>query len=135
MPLKRRILGLTSYFRSAQEKLLPKYDAEKDLVAITQNLKGAYFIVTSPSSPFKTLKELIDYAKLNPDKISFASYGVGSAAHLAFALIEDGTGTKALHVPYKNSALPDVISGVVSVTTEPNGSIIPFIQAGHRVDA
>ena len=108
-----------------------QYDAEKDLVAITQNLKGAYFIVTSPSSPFKTLKELIDYAKLNPDKISFASYGVGSAAHLAFALIEDGTGTKALHVPYKNSALPDVISGVVSVTTEPNGSIIPFIQAGQ----
>ncbi len=108
-----------------------QYDADKDLVAITQNLKGAYFIVTSPNSPFKTLKELIDFAKSNPDKVSFASYGVGSAAHLAFALIEERTGAQALHVPYKNSALPDVISGVVTVTTEPNGSIIPFIQAGQ----
>jgi tripartite-type tricarboxylate transporter receptor subunit TctC len=107
------------------------YDAEKDMMPITQNLKGAYFIVTSVNSPFKTLKELIEFAKSNPGKVSFASYGVGSAAHLAFSLIEDSAGVQALHVPYKLSALPDVMSGVVTVTTEPNGSIIPLIQSGQ----
>lgn len=107
------------------------YDAEKDFVPITQNLKGAYFVVTSVNSPYKTMRELISFAKANPDKVSFASYGVGSAAHLAFALIEERAGLQALHVPYRLSALPDVMSGVVTVTTEPNGSIIPFIQSGQ----
>jgi tripartite-type tricarboxylate transporter receptor subunit TctC len=77
------------------------------------------------------LKELIEFAKSNPGKVSFASYGVGSAAHLAFSMIEDSAGVQALHVPYKLSAVPDVMSGVVTVTTEPNGSIIPFIQSGQ----
>lgn len=107
------------------------YDAEKDFVPITQNLKGAYFVVTSMNSPHKTMRELITFAKENPDKVSYASYGVGSAAHLAFALIEERAGLQALHVPYRLSALPDVMSGVVTVTTEPNGSIIPFIQSGQ----
>jgi tripartite-type tricarboxylate transporter receptor subunit TctC len=107
------------------------YDAEKDFVPLTQNLKGAYFVVTSVNSPYKTMTELITFAKANPKKISFASYGVGSAAHLAFALIEERASLEALHVPYRLSAVPDVISGVVTVTTEPNGSIIPFIQSGQ----
>lgn len=107
------------------------YDAEKDFVPLTQNLKGAYFIVTSVNSPYKTMRDLITFAKGNPDKISFASYGIGSAAHLAFALIEEQAGLQALHVPYRLSAVPDVMSGVVTVTTEPNGSIIPLIQSGQ----
>jgi tripartite-type tricarboxylate transporter receptor subunit TctC len=107
------------------------YDAEKGFVPITQNLKGAYFVVTSVNAPHKTMRELMTFAKANPDKVSYASYGVGSAAHLAFALIEEQAGLQALHVPYRLSALPDVMSGVVTVTTEPNGSIIPFIQSGR----
>lgn len=107
------------------------YDAERDMVPVTQNLKGAYFILTSPNSPVKSIKDLIDQAKLAPDKLSYASYGVGSAAHLALAMIEERAGIRALHVPYKLSAVPDVISGVVTVTTEPNGSAIPFIQSGQ----
>ena len=107
------------------------YDADKDMVPVTQTLKGAYFILTGPNSPVRSIKDLIDQAKATPDKLSYASYGVGSAAHLAMAMIEERAGIRALHVPYKNSAVPDVISGVVTVTTEPNGSAIPFIQSGQ----
>lgn len=107
------------------------YDAERDMVAVTQTLKGAYFIVTGPNSPLKSIKDFIEAARANPDKLSYASYGVGSAAHLALALIEEKAGVRALHVPYKLSAIPDVISGVVAVSTEPNGSAIPMIQSGQ----
>lgn len=107
------------------------YDADKDMIPVTQTLKGAYFILTGPNSPIRSIKDLVDQAKGTPDKLSYASYGVGSAAHLALALIEERAGVRALHVPYKNSAVPDVISGVVTVTTEPNGSAIPFIQSGQ----
>jgi tripartite-type tricarboxylate transporter receptor subunit TctC len=107
------------------------YDAQRDLVPLTQTLTGAYFIVTAPNSPLKSIKDLIDSARANPEKISYASYGVGSAAHLALALLEEKAGIRALHVPYKLSALPDVISGVVGLSTEPNGSVIPLIQRGQ----
>jgi tripartite-type tricarboxylate transporter receptor subunit TctC len=107
------------------------YDAQKDLVPLTQTLTGAYFIITSPNSPLKSIKDLIDSARANPERISYASYGVGSAAHLALALLEDKAGIRALHVPYKLSAIPDVISGVVGLSTEPNGTAIPFIQRGQ----
>ena len=107
------------------------YDAERDMVPVTQTLKGAYFILTAPNSPIKSMKDFIEQAKAMPDKYSYASYGVGSAAHLALAMIEERAGIRALHVPYKLSAVPDVISGVVTVTTEPNGSAIPFIQSGQ----
>ena len=107
------------------------YEAQKDLVPVSQTLTGAYFIVTSPNSPLKSIKDLIDSSRANPESVSYASYGVGSAAHLALALLEDKAGIRALHVPYKLSAIPDVISGVVSLSTEPNGSIIPLIQKGQ----
>jgi tripartite-type tricarboxylate transporter receptor subunit TctC len=107
------------------------YDAQKDLVPLTQTLTGAYFIITAPNSPLKSIKDLIDSARANPERISYASYGVGSAAHLALALLEEKAGIRALHVPYKLSAIPDVISGVVGLSTEPNGSVIPFIQRGQ----
>ena len=107
------------------------YDAERDMVPVTQTLKGAYFIVTGPNSALRSINDLIESARANPEKVSYASYGIGSAAHLALSLIEEKAGVRALHVPYKLSAIPDVISGVVAVSTEPNGSAIPLIQSGQ----
>ncbi len=65
------------------------YDAERDLVPVTQTLKGAYFIVTGPNSPLRSIKDLIESARAAPEKVSYASYGVGSTAHLAHSLIEE----------------------------------------------
>lgn len=107
------------------------YDAERDMLPVMQTLKGAYFIVTGPNSSLKSIKDLIDGARATPEKLSYASYGVGSAAHLALAMIEEKAAVRALHVPYKLSAIPDVITGVVGVSTEPNGTAIPLIQSGQ----
>lgn len=107
------------------------YDAERDMAPVTQTLKGAYFIITGPNSALRSINDLIESARANPEKVSYASYGIGSAAHLALSLIEEKAGVRALHVPYKLSAIPDVISGVVAVSTEPNGSAIPLIQSGQ----
>lgn len=107
------------------------YDAEADFQPLMQNLKGAYFVVTGPEAPHKSLRDFFDQARAAPGRLAFASYGTGSAAHLAMAMIEDASGIRLNHVPYKASALPDVISGTVAVTTEPNGSIIPLIQSGR----
>jgi len=67
--------------------------------------------------PAKSVKELIDYAKANPDKVSFASQGNGTTSHLTAILFEKLTGTRMVHVPYRGSApaLQDIVGGTVDV--------------------
>src|SRR5215471_4479072 len=67
--------------------------------------------------PAKSVKELIDYVKANPDKVSFASQGNGTTSHLTAILFEKLTGTRMVHVPYRGSApaLQDIVGGTVDV--------------------
>ncbi len=110
------------------------YDPQADLVPVTQALKGGSFIVANPTVPAKNLNELVALAKREPGKISFASYGSGSTAHLGFELLQDAAGVEMLHVPYKQSAMPDVIGGQVMLGFEPPISALPNIKA-DRVKA
>ena len=107
------------------------YDPQADLVPVTQALKGGSFIVANPSVPAKNLVELVALAKKDPGRVSFASYGSGSTAHLGFELLQDAAGIELLHVPYKQSAMPDVIAGQVMLGFEPPISALPNIRAGR----
>ena len=78
------------------------FSVERDFVPIALVAEGQFVLVVNPSVPAKSVKELIDYAKANPGKLTYASTGVGSPLHLAGELFMARTGIKMLHVPYKS---------------------------------
>ena len=77
---------------------------------------GPHVLVVSAKLPVKNMPELIDYARANPGKVSFASAGTGGTAHLGMEMFKALSKTDVLHVPYKGSAaaVNDLISGEVS---------------------
>lgn len=77
---------------------------------------GPHVLVVSAKMPVKNIPELIDYARANPGKVSFASAGTGGTAHLGMEMFKSLSKTDILHVPYKGTALAvnDLISGEVS---------------------
>ena len=87
-------------------------------------------MMVNPAVPAKTVAEFIAYAKANPGKINMSSPGIGSANHVLGELFQMMTGTKLVHVPYKGSQFPDLISGQVQVTFNPLPSSLGFIKSG-----
>jgi tripartite-type tricarboxylate transporter receptor subunit TctC len=86
----------------------------------------------TPSFPAKTVSEFIAYAKANPGKVSYASAGNGTSAHLAAELFRAMTGVDFVHVPYRGSgpALTDLLNGQVQVMFDTISSSIAHIKAG-----
>ena len=103
---------------SINVSLYPKlnYDPAK-FVPITVFSLVTNALMVHPSVPANTVQELIAYAKANPDKLSYASQGNGSTAHLTAELFKQKTGTKLVHVPYKGDApaMADLLAGHVNV--------------------
>src|SRR5260221_5846783 len=94
------------------------YDPQKDLAPVTLIYSGAPVLVVSPKVAAKSLQELIAYAKQNPDKLTYASYGAGHISHIIGEMFKQAAGIDLLHVPYKSSPLPDVMSGQVDMIFE-----------------
>ena len=76
-------------------------------------------MVVHPSFPTKTVPEFIAYAKANPGKINMASAGAGTTSHMFGELFKVMSGVNMVHVPYRGSALPDLLSGQVQVYFAP----------------
>ena len=89
------------------------YDPVKDFEPIAVVGRNATFINVHPSQPIHSLKELADYARANPGKLSYGSSGVGTPNHLIGELFKSLSGTNIAHVPYRGAgpALTDLISG------------------------
>ncbi len=89
-------------------------------------------LVVNADSPFKSVKELIDYAKVNPGKVEYASGGVGSPQHIAMAMFESMAGVKFTHVPYKGAsqAAVGVASGEIPIMFNAIGTVLPLIKSG-----
>ena len=77
------------------------YDTVKDLAAVTKVAESPMVMMVPSTSQFKSARDLMDYAKQNPDKLSYGSGGIGSTPHLTTELLGTVTGAKFLHVPYK----------------------------------
>jgi tripartite-type tricarboxylate transporter receptor subunit TctC len=90
-------------------------------------------IVANPSFPPKNARELVEYAKANPDKVNWGSSGIGSSLHIGLALFQAATGVNVVHVPYKGAApaLTDVVGGQINLmyTTSVTGDA--HIKAGR----
>ncbi|HWL31055.1 MAG TPA: tripartite tricarboxylate transporter substrate binding protein [Xanthobacteraceae bacterium] len=108
------------------------YDSVKDFTPITLIAKLPLVMTINADHPMKSVKEVIDYAKANPGKLSFASSGNGGAPHLAGELFQNVAGIKMLHVPYRGSgpAVIDVGAGRVDIMFDAVPSLLSLIQAG-----
>jgi tripartite-type tricarboxylate transporter receptor subunit TctC len=108
-----------------------KYDPTK-FVPIALLAKIPNVLAVRPDFPAKTVKDLIAYGKANPGKLTFASQGVGSTAHLSGSELEMLGGIKMVHVPYHGAqpALTDVMSGNVDMFFDTLTTSVPLYRAG-----
>jgi tripartite-type tricarboxylate transporter receptor subunit TctC len=121
--------GLT-YMPGLYRKL--PFDPEKDFDGIITAVSGSYVLAVSTSAPYKTVAELIAYAKANPGKLTYGSAGIGSTLHLAAEFFKRTAGVDILHVPYKGAAqaTTDLVGGQVQMMFGPLVAIMPLAEAG-----
>ncbi|WP_127088589.1 Bug family tripartite tricarboxylate transporter substrate binding protein [Aquabacter cavernae] len=106
--------------------------APKDMDLLTQAVRTPNVLVASPNFPANTVQELVEYLKKNPNKVTFASSGIGSSDHLTAALFWQKTGTQGVHVPYKGGgpAINDLMGGHADVSFQNLGSVANQIRGG-----
>ncbi|HKX95388.1 MAG TPA: tripartite tricarboxylate transporter substrate binding protein [Methylibium sp.] len=109
-----------------------RYDPVKDFTAVHGMSESPLILVINPNKPFKTVPELVAYAKQNPGKLNFGSAGAGTATHLTAELFQTTAGVKMTHVPYKGSspALTDLIAGNLDLAFDYAAVVLPFVQSG-----
>ncbi|CAM3877786.1 Bug family tripartite tricarboxylate transporter substrate binding protein [Bordetella tumulicola] len=109
------------------------YDAMKDLAPVAMVATGPNVLLVNPSLPVNNLQELIAYIKANPDKVSFASAGMGTSGHIAGEMFQHLSKTTILHVPYKGNseAITDTLGGRTSMVISGVPPILSFVKSGQ----
>ena len=109
------------------------YDIQHDFQPIMAVTRGHLMLAVSPTTPFKSVAELIAYAKKNPGKLTNASSSNGSPGHVGGELFKVMTGTEIIHVPYKGGApaINDLIAGRVQLMFESLNTMATFARAGQ----
>lgn len=112
-------------------KTLP-YSTTKDLQPVVLMARTANVLAVKASLPVSNLKELIDYAKKNPGKLSYASFGNGTTAHFAGEMLKSMAGIYVVHIPYRGQgpALTDLIAGNVDLMFGNLPDFLPYIKSG-----
>jgi tripartite-type tricarboxylate transporter receptor subunit TctC len=108
------------------------YDPSKDFAAITLIAIVPNVLVTSPSFPANSMKDLIAMAKAQPGKLQYAHSGKGSPSHLASEMLNSMAGIKIEEIPYKSSAqaLTDAMVGTVAFNYPSMAAVMPHVKAG-----
>src|SRR5215217_4351616 len=93
------------------------YDFARDFRPVIFYFRGYNVLTVSPSLPVRSVKELIDRARVNPGKLTFGSSGIGATPHLSMELFKSMTDTAIVHVPYKGTqqAATDLISSQIDI--------------------
>ena len=109
------------------------YDPIKDFTPLTLAVSYVNMLVINANHPAKNVKELVEYAKANPGKVSFGSAGNGSSNHLSGEVLKMLTGAQMQHVPYRGSALAmnDTISGQITFMFDVLNVAIPQSRSGR----
>lgn len=124
----------TFVFNTALYKKVP-YDPTKDFAPIGLMARFPLIVVANPSTGFKTMRDLLDAAKKDPGKLSYASVGAGSPHHLAMELIKDRTGAFIVHIPYRGAApaVQDVLGNQLPIMVIDTAVGLQHIRAGKLV--
>lgn len=112
------------------------YDPVADFEPVHGVSETPLVLVINPNRPFKSLPELIDYAKANPGKLNYGSAGAGTGTHLTAELFQELTGTKMRHVAYKGSspALTDLMAGNIDLMFDYTAIVQPLVS-GKKLTA
>lgn len=102
----------------------------RDIAPVATVDQQPFVMAANPSVPAMTVPEFIVYAKSNPGKITMASAGSGSAAHVFGALFMMLAGVDMIHVPYRGNPLPDLLSGQVQVFFGPIQALLDYVRTG-----
>ncbi len=125
-------LGMAISAHMINPSLFPKlpYDTVKDLTGVSLLGQAHFGLFAHPAQPFSSVAELVDYARRNPGKLSYATPGNGTGTHLAGEMLKHMAGIDMVHVPYKGSApaQQDVIGGRVPLLFDVLFSAMPFVK-------
>lgn len=115
------------------EKAALRYNLTKDFAPVMVVGSVPLVVVTNPSLPVKSLKELVAYGKAHPDKLNFASSGAGAPQRLAGEILRKDAGIRMQHVAYRGSgpAMTDLVAGQVNMMVETVPAALPFITSGR----
>jgi len=108
------------------------YDMVKNFTPISLIASAPNLLVVNNDVPVKTVNELIAYMKANPNKLSYASPGIGTSVHMSGELFKSMTGTSMTHVPYKGRQfyVPDLLGGSVQLVFDNMPSALPLAKEG-----
>ena len=111
------------------------FDTVKDFSPVTKMGDFGLLLVANPKLNIRNLKDLIQYARANPDQLSYSTGGTGSTSHVAGEMLKQITGIGMVHVPYKSggAALVDAVSGQVQLSYPGIAGATQFVRSGQLV--
>jgi tripartite-type tricarboxylate transporter receptor subunit TctC len=121
----------TNAINTSLYKSLP-FDFQRDIAPVAGLAELPLVMDVTPSLPAKTVPEFIAYAKANPGKVNFASFGARTISHLAIELFKSAAGVDVVHVPYQGGApmLTDLLSGRIQAGIDALPNSLPHIKSG-----
>lgn len=134
--------GYTFVFTNTSNAVINKfmytklgYDILTDFDAVVQLGIAPLGMVLPPSMNIKTVDEFVAWARKQPGKVSFASFGTGSSSHLYGEMLKSITRLDMVHVPYKGAgpAVADIASGIATMGIQDFAATAPFVQSGRLV--
>jgi tripartite-type tricarboxylate transporter receptor subunit TctC len=122
--------GPMATYSSLYKKL--SYSTLKSFTPVHAMAASPLIMVVNAASPFKSVKEFVDFGKANPEKLNFGTSGTGTSQHLTGELLQMAAGFKMTHVPYKVGAsqMVDLLSGNIQAMFEYSSVVKPQIEAG-----
>jgi len=108
------------------------FDPDKAFAPVSLVARGPNVLVVKAESPLKTVKDLVEAAKAQPGRLSYASQGNGTSAHLAGEMFENLAKVRMLHIPYRGAgpAMTDLLGGQVDMMFATAAAVAPHIAAG-----
>lgn len=125
-PVTTNAIGMSTYARLG-------YNLEKDLAPVSLVGNVPHILVSHPTLPVRSVKDLVALGKARPGELNFASQGPGTLSHLEQELLKQMGGFRALHVPYKGSApgIADLMAGHVVLFFDSIPSALPHVKSGR----
>jgi len=109
-----------------------RYNALRDFAPLTLAVTTPNVLITRPDLPANTMKELVEFAKKNPGRLSYCSSGTGSSDHLTGEVFKQGAGIFAVHVPYRGGAAcqVDIMGSQIDLSFQNLGAVTNYIKGG-----
>jgi tripartite-type tricarboxylate transporter receptor subunit TctC len=108
------------------------YDPFKDFAPITQTVANPMGAVVNPGSQFKSLRDVVAYAKANPGRLNYGTFGIGNLTHMMGELLSIATDIKMTHVPYRGQtpAITDVLGGQIPLAFTTTSGVTDQVESG-----